>query len=305
MVKTAPVEAGWYNAFRPWTLHGAVVPVVLGGIVAFKDGFFNWWIFILVLVGGILLQSAANLLNTYGDFVKGTDTEENHSRSPELVSGKMRPKQILGAGLACLGITALIGVVFIWYIGWGILAFGILGIFGAGSYTLGVAYKYKALGQASTFFLMGILMPAGTYYVMTGTVTLEVILLGLPNAFTITGVLSGNETRDYHSDKEAGAGTLSGHMTYEGSLRFYRMVNALCYPVLATVIIIGAVPWTCVLGFAALIDYRSLYLNSRRAPEDRGSSFMLVPEAFSHNWHLGALLAIGYLIGVSIVPGLI
>lgn len=305
MAKAAPVKAGWYNAFRPWTLHGSVVPVVLGSTVAFKDGFFNWWIFILVLIGGILLQSAANLLNTYGDFVKGTDTEDNHERSPELVSGKMRPKQILGAGLACLGITALIGVVFIHHIGWGILVFGLLGIFGAGSYTIGMAYKYKALGQISTFFLIGILMPAGTYYVMAGTVVWEVVLLGLPNAFTITGVLSGNETRDYYSDKEAGAGTLSGHMTYEGALRFYRVLNAVCYPVLAAIIIMGAVPWTCALGFIALIDYRSLYMNSKKAPEDKRSSFMLVPEAFSHNWHLGALLAIGYLIGVSVVPGLI
>lgn len=305
MAKVAPVKAGWYNAFRPWTLHGAVVPVVLGGVVAFNDGFFNWWIFILVLAGGILLQSAANLLNTYGDFVKGTDTEDNHSRSPELVSGKMRPKQILGAGLACLAITALIGTVFIWYIGWGILAFGILGILGAGSYTLGVAYKYRAMGQISTFFLMGVLMPAGTYYTMAGAVSLETVILGLPNAFTITGVLSGNETRDYYSDKDACVGTLSGHMSYQGALRFYRTVNAMCYPILAVAIVIGAVPWTCVLAYVALIDYRNLYLNSLKAPEDKRSSFMLVPEAFKHNWHFGGLLAIGYLIGVSVVPVLI
>ena len=32
--KVKPVKAGWWNAFRPWTLHGAVVPVLIGGFIA-------------------------------------------------------------------------------------------------------------------------------------------------------------------------------------------------------------------------------------------------------------------------------
>lgn len=305
MAEIAPVKAGWYNAFRPWTLHGAIIPILLGGAVAMKDDFFVIWIFLLVMAGGILLQSAANLLNTYGDFVKGTDTEENHIRSPELVTGKLEPREVLYAGMACLGITALIGIILIWYIGWGILVFGILGILGAGMYTVGISYKYMAMGQISTFILMGILMPAGTYFAMSGTVIPEVVLLGLPNAFMITGVLSGNETRDYHSDKEAGARTLSGLMSYENSLRYYRIINVIGYPILIVLIAFGIIPWACIIAMLALIDYRRLYTNSKKAPSDKKASFMLVPEAFKHNWHFGVLLTAGYLIGVFLIPGLI
>lgn len=88
-----PVKAGWWNAFRPWTLHGAVVPVLIGGAVAYRDGSFDLLMFILVMIGGCLLQSAANLLNTYGDFSKGTDTVENETRSPELVTGVLKPNR--------------------------------------------------------------------------------------------------------------------------------------------------------------------------------------------------------------------
>lgn len=186
MADVKPVKAGWFNVFRPWTLHGAVVPVLLGGAVAYNDGGFCWWIFLMVLVCGILLQSAANILNTYGDFAKGTDTVENETRSPELVTGALSPKKVLYAGLACLGIVALCGLVFIWYIGWGILLFGILGLGGAAMYTVGLSYKYLGLGQIGVFILMGILMPLGTYYVMVGDLSVEVLLLGLPNAFMIT-----------------------------------------------------------------------------------------------------------------------
>ena len=116
MADVKPVKAGWWNVFRPWTLHGAIIPVLIGGAVAFQTAEVNplsVTIFILVLIGGCLLQSAANILNTYGDFKTGIDTVENETRSPELVTGVLKPKKVLMAGLACLGVTALLGLVFI------------------------------------------------------------------------------------------------------------------------------------------------------------------------------------------------
>lgn len=297
MADVKPVKAGWFNVFRPWTLHGAVVPVLIGGAVAFHDDVFCWWIFILVLIGGCLLQSASNILNTYGDFVRGTDTVENETRSPELVTGALTPKKVLAAGMACIGVTILIGLVLIWYIGWGILWFGLAGIAGASLYTVGLAYKYHGLGPISCFIMMGLLMHTGTYYAMAGTVTWEVFLLGLPNAFMITAVLSGNETRDYWEDKKAGVRTMSGHMTYEHSMLLYRVENSIGYVVLALLIIFGAAPWTCALAFVALYDLWKLLQNSKLAPTEPGPNRLLVPMAFKQNWHFGVLLVVGYLAG--------
>ncbi len=296
MADVKPVKAGWFNVFRPWTLHGAVVPVLIGGAVAFADGFFCWWIFLMVVACGCLLQSAANILNTYGDFVKGTDTVENETRSPELVTGALSPKKVFMAGLACLGIVALCGIVFIWHIGWGILPFGIAGLAGAGLYTVGVAYKYHGMGQAGVFFLMGVLMPLGTYYVMSAELSWEVFLISLPNAFMITAVLSGNETRDYHEDKKAGARTLSSHLSYENSMKLYIFENAAAFVILALLIVTGVAPWPCALAFVTLYDLRLLYANSRAAPTDPGRNRLLVPMAFRLNWHFGVLLVIGYII---------
>ncbi len=302
MAGVRPVKAGWWNAFRPWTLHGAVVPVLIGGMVAYHDGFFNIAIFILTLIGGCLLQSAANLLNTYGDFEKGVDTVENHTRSPELVTGVLKPKAVLKAGLACIAVTCLIGLVFIWYIGWGILVYGILGIIGAGLYTVGASYKYHGLGQPSVFFMMGILMPLGSYYVLSGQFSWEVLLLSLPNAFMITAVLAGNEVRDYHEDRRSGVGTLSGRMSYRSAMRLYLFENAVAFPVLAVLLLTGSAPVGCAVAFITLYDLYALYGNSRRAPTDPRSSFMLVPMAFRLNWHFGVLLAVGYTVQMIILP---
>lgn len=290
------VRAGWFNAFRPWSLHGAVIPVLIGGAVAYGDGEFCWWIFVLILIGGCLLQSAANLLNTYGDFVKGTDTVDNEKSSPELVTGILNPKKVKLAGIVCLAIVALIGAVFIWYIGLGILFFGIVGIAGAGLYTVGVAYKYHAMGLISCFIMMGLLMPLGTYYTMTGCLSWEPLLMGLPNAFLITAVLNGNETRDYFEDRDAGVGTLSGHLSYENSVRFYLFMSVFPFFLLAALIIFQAIPWVCAVAFLAVYDLYLLYGNAKHVRDSEHNSRMLVPLAFKLNWHFGVLLTAGYLL---------
>lgn len=306
MADVKPVKAGWWNVLRPWTLHGAVVPVLIGGAVAFQTAEVNplsVTIFILILIGGCLLQSAANILNTYGDFKSGVDTVENETRSPELVTGVLTPKKVLYAGLACLGITAILGLIFIWYSGWGVLVYGILGLIGAGTYTVGLSYKYHGLGQLSVFIMMGLLMPLGTNCVLTGELfSWEPLLLGLPNTFMITGVLAGNELRDYYEDKKAGAGTLIGHMSYEGGMKLYLFEALVSFPILIVLVITGVAPYGCLLALLSLYDAYILYQNSKQAPNDPHASFMLVPLCFKLNWHFGVLLVVGYVLHLNVIP---
>lgn len=299
------VKPGWFNAFRPWTLHGAIVAVAIGGAVAYKDGSFVWWIFTLALIGGCLLQSAANLFNTYGDYVSGIDTVDNSLRTPELVTGVLRPDDVLLAGIACLVVTAMIGIVFILEVGWGILPFGLVGILGAALYTIGISYKYHGMGMVSVFLLMGLLMPVGTYYVLTSGVSAEVVLLAIPNAFLVTAVLSGNETRDYHEDRRTGASTLSSRMSYVNSMRIYLSLNTVPFLLLIVLIVIGAIPWTAGLALLTVVELVKLHRNSRRATSDPISNQLLVPLSFRLNWHFGTLLVIGYLFGHHALPGLI
>lgn len=301
MADVKPVKSGWFNLFRPWTLHGAVVPVLIGGAVAWHDGIMVWWVFVLVLICGCLLQSVANILNTYGDFVKGTDTLENHSRSPELVDGTLTPKKALMAGVACMGVVAVCGLLFIWHMpDWnariGMVLFGIAGLGGAAMYTVGASYKYLGLGQVGVFILMGILMPIGTYYTMAGTFSWAPILIGLPNAFTITAVLAGNETRDYHEDRKSNVGTLSGRMSYESAMKLYLLENILAPVLLVVLVILGVAPWPCLIALVCLYDLWLLIENSKKAPTDPGCSRLLVPKAFTFNWHFGAVLVLGYVI---------
>lgn len=297
-----PVKAGWWNAMRPWTLHGAVVPVLIGGFIAFRYIDIDLpavIIFLLTVLAGCLLQSAANLLNTYGDFQKGTDTVENETRSPELVTGVLRPKDVKMAGLACLALTCVIGIVFIFYIGWKILIFGALAMLGAGLYT--AVYKYHTLGQVNIFVMMGILMPLGSFFVLTGYLSWEPVIIGLPNAFLITGVLAGNEMRDYYEDIEANVPTLCTRFPYATGMNIYRFEAVIAFVILAILLVTQYAPWMCAIAFLSLYDLYILLVNCKEAPNDKHSSFMLVPLCFKLNWHFGALLAVGYLVQMVIL----
>ena len=295
-----PVKAGWWNVLRPWTLHGAVVPVLIGGAVALtviEPGWIDAVVFALILLGSCLFQCVANILNTYGDFVKGTDTVENETRSPELVTGVLRPKDVLRMGLFCLLIICIIGIILMVHVGIGLMIYGLLGIFGVTMYTMGASYKYHGMGQISVFINFGILMPMGTYYVLTGEFfSTTVLLLSLPNAFMITGVLAGNEMRDYYEDKESDVGTLIGHMSYESGMRLYLFESLISFPILIALVIAGIAPLTCLIALLTLYDAYLLYVNSKRAPDDKHSSFMLVPLCFKLNWQFGVLMVAGYLI---------
>ena len=283
MAGVRQVKAGWYNAFRPWTLHGAIVPVLLGGAMAYGAGSEEWILFILALAGGVLLQSAANLLNTYGDYRAGLDTVENHSRAPELVSGTLRPKDVKIAGLACLAVTALIGLYMVWATGWGIAVFGIAGIAGAGLYTVGVSYKYMGLGQASVFVMMGL--------------SWDVLFASLPNALMITAVLGGNELRDFDSDSAAGVRTQSYRLGYGRAMSLHLGMLTAPYFLLMVLIAFGVLPVHCLIAMLSLWQWHLSYDNARGARGDGRRSFMLVPLAFKQNWVFGVLLVIGYLAG--------
>lgn len=301
-----PVKAGLWNLFRPWTLHGAVVPVLIGGAVAFtvikNPGIVDGIVFVLILAGACLFQSAANILNTYGDFKKGTDTVENETRSPELVTGVLTPDQVRNMGLLCLALICVIGIVLIFHVGWGLMIYGIIGIVGVTMYTLGASYKYHGLGQISVLINFGFLMPLGTYFTLTGDMfSWNVVLLSIPNAMMITGVLAGNELRDYEEDRKANVRTLSGHMSYDSAMKLYLIEALGSFPVLLILIITGCVPISCSLAFITLYDGYILYKNSKRAKEDKHASFMLVPLCFKLNWHFGVLLVAGYLIWMFIL----
>lgn len=241
MVKT------WFMAGRPWSLTATFVPVTLGAVLAWNQGYFHPFLFILSLVGGAAIQLGTNYTNTYGDFMSGVDTVESNQTSPQLVLGILEPKHMLWVGIGAFAIAFLIGLYLVYLRSWPLLVIGLLGIFGGYSYTLGIAYKYKGLGTILVFFLMGPMMAWGAYYVQTGINDWTPVWASLPIGFLISGLLHANDFRDIEHDQAAGIITLGTVLGFNRSLPFYYFLNISAYVSLILLVMLEILPLVALL----------------------------------------------------------
>ena len=108
-----------------------------------------------------------NLINTYGDYLSGVDTEESAPTCPQLVKNILKPEDMRLVGIGFFIFTIAIGLYLIKVRGMLLLLIGFLGIIGGYGYTLGIAYKYKGLGVFS-IYSYGPHDGMGCYFVQTG-----------------------------------------------------------------------------------------------------------------------------------------
>ncbi|MEN2999061.1 MAG: prenyltransferase, partial [Acidilobaceae archaeon] len=144
-----------------------------------------------------------------------------------------------------------------------VLLFGFAGMFLALFYNAPpFALKYRAVGEPATF--MGFfLMFVGTYYVMTGTVTWESIVLGLPPGLLTASVLSTNNIRDIDNDRRAGFRTLAVVLGRKGMASLIVVMISVTFISVLSMIMLDKLPLLSLVAFitlpAALGVIRDIY----------------------------------------------
>ncbi|MES9897332.1 MAG: prenyltransferase [Candidatus Thiodiazotropha endolucinida] len=187
------------GALRPFSLVVAVATCGLGVSLALIDNADEHWLAWLVLLTGLLLQIAVNLVNDAPDLV--------NSELDQLSRQNILRNQKIGWIIMLLAV--ILGLYMVSIRGWPLLLLGMVGVAGAWGYTGGkVNYKQRGLGIVLVFLLMGVLLIGGSYYVLSGLYTWRVFWLSLPFSLLSSLLLLSNELRDYESDRDAGIRTL-------------------------------------------------------------------------------------------------
>lgn len=281
----------WIFAMRPWSLTASAVPVCLGTALAWQAGSLHMGLFLLVLMGGVALQVATNLLNTYGDFVAGVDTVESAATCPQLVTGQMPPQTMYRAGWAAFACAGAVAVTLAFAVGWPILVYALLGVTGGYYYTNGkFPYKYHRLGPLFVFFLMGPLMVAPAYFVQTGSNSFAPVFVSLSISFLVTAIMHGNDLRDIPHDRAAGIRTLAMYLGRDASLRLFAWMYYGAYGVLAAGAALRLLPPLALLPVVLLPSLRTTLAAIRRT--DCDVTFL---ESWAAKFHLqfGATLVMG------------
>jgi 1,4-dihydroxy-2-naphthoate octaprenyltransferase len=226
-LETAPLPAGrylrgWIYALRPLSLIIAVVSCLTGIVTAYREGYGNTLTAVLVLTGGIFLQSGVNLINDFFEF----RARNIRDKIPHLdITGTAREKlevMIFLTGVGFFLLTVPIGIFLVFTTGLPLLFLGAVGLFGGYFYTAEpLNYKRRGLAVIFVFFLMGVLMIAGAYYAVSGRLSPDVLFLSLPVSALVSQLLLSNEIRDYEYDLEYGHRTLTYRIGFKKAVALY------------------------------------------------------------------------------------
>jgi 1,4-dihydroxy-2-naphthoate octaprenyltransferase len=235
----------WYWAIRPFSLSASVVPVVVGSALAAHYGAFDWFLFALVLVGSLLVQSGTNLTDEYADHAPGQAAGQKIQAPYKVIArGLLTPRQVLGGALTCFGLATCIGLYLVLRTGWP-LALVCLA-------SLGVAYGYSAgpcplgnlgLGEPLVFVFMGPVMVLASFYVQAQTLHWSAVWLSLPVGCLVTAILVVNNLRDIEEDRHSGKVTLVQLWGRQAVVWLYDLLLLVAFGSVVAVVVSGLGSW--------------------------------------------------------------
>lgn len=263
----------WFLATRPWSFTMTAISVGVGGAIAALAGAFDVWLLIVTLIGAICVHGATNLINDYFDYKSGVDRPGAPTtlyRPHPLVQGLISPNAVLGVSLGLYGIAALIGLYLIWLKGLALLWFVLVGAIASFFYTATpIRYKYFALGELSVFLMWGPLMVGGTYFVQTGSLSPNALLISLPFGLLVALVLLANNLRDIAYDGSVGIKTIGTLLGQRKTLYLYHGLIILAYlAVIALIALKILSPWGLLVFFSAPRAVRLIRTMQQQIPND-------------------------------------
>jgi 1,4-dihydroxy-2-naphthoate octaprenyltransferase len=246
------VGALWEIA-RPFSFTASTVPVAVGGALAAVEGKFDWTLFLVSLVAGVLLHIGTNVTNEIYDVRKGVDTIVSPRASHAIVKGRITDREAYVMAIIAFAIAFALGVFLVSVRGWAVVALGLAGLIGGYTYTAPpFQYKFSPYGIPLVFTLMGPLMVVGSYYVITGTVDWSALAISIPVGFLVAAILHGNEWRDISEDARAGARTFSVRMGRQAAHWLYIALVVGAYIALTVAVLAGLLPTWSLLAILSL-----------------------------------------------------
>ena len=300
MQQTIKADTGWriwWQLTRPHTLTAAFAPVFLGTMIALTYGKIHFPLFFAMLIASVFIQMATNMFNEYYDFKRGLDTEQSIGIGGTIVRNGVKPKTVLNLAFMLYGISVLIGIYICMETSWMLAVVGILSMMVGYFYTGGpYPIAYTPFGELFSGVVMGMLLILIAFYIQTGTVTTEAVLLSIPSMLLVAGIMLANNIRDLEGDKEGGRKTLAILVGRSNAITILMLFFIISYGWIIAMIIFGHLtPWALLVFLsvkkpaAAISVFRKNHIPIHVMPAMKNTAVT--------NTLFGLLLGIGILIG--------
>ena len=294
----------WLIAARAGVLVMTVIPCLIAGILALRDGAFDTTLFVLVSLGLVLAHATNNILNDLTDYTRGVD-RGNYFRArygtQPLEQGLMTVRQSVLYAVVTGGLALLVGGYLVAERGGVTLQLLAAGAFFVLFYTWPL--KGIGLGEVAVIAVWGPLMIGGGYYVITGRWDWQVAQLSLVYALGATSVIFGKHIDKLDEDRAKGIRTLPV-LIGERSSRFAVMAMlVLPYLMVGYFVATGYLSPVVLVTFLAVLRLLSvLRVYGKERPKQAPASYpsdawplWFVSWAFVHNRLFGGLFVLGLL----------
>lgn len=251
----------WLMASRAYSFPASIIPALFGSVLAliFDPAVkFNWLVFALTVIGSVLAQVGANIINDIYDYKIGIDKEDKkngipHGGSMVLSMNFMTLDQMKMGATVALALGSLIGFYLFLVAGPIVIYLTIFGVLSSIIYTATpAAFKYKALGDIQVFVSFGCVITLGAYVVQTHEFSWLPVLLSLPLGFLIDAILHSNNIRDISFDGKFNVKTLPILIGENASIKFYYILIFGAYAAVAVFAALKLLPYTSLLCLITL-----------------------------------------------------
>lgn len=288
----------WWQLLRPHTLTAAFVPVFIGTALALENGQFHGALFSAMLIASILIQAATNMFNEYYDYRRGLDTHESVGIGGAIVREGVKPETVLRLALSFFALATLLGVYICMETTWWIAVIGIISMTAGYFYTGGPhPIAYTPFGELMAGFFMGYIIILLSFYIQSGTISLDSVLIATPIAILVGAILTSNNIRDHDGDKENGRRTLVILLGQQRAIDFLALMFIVSYAWVVLFVILGHfTPWT-LLVFASVPKALSAVkgFKGKKLPAEMMPAMKATAQT---NTFFGFLLGIGLMISI-------
>lgn len=300
MQHTIKADTGWriwWQLTRPHTLTAAFAPVFLGTMIALTYGKIHFPLFFSMLIASILIQMATNMFNEYYDFKRELDTENSIGIGGAIVRNGVKPKTVLNLAFVLYGISVLIGIYICIETSWLLALVGIVAMMIGYFYTGGpYPIAYTPFGELVSGVVMGMLLILIAFYIQTGTVTKEAVLLSIPSMLLVGGIMMANNIRDIEGDKLGGRKTLAILSGRANAITILMLFFIVSYSWIIALIIFGHLtPWSLIVFLSIRKPATAIAIFKKNIHPLKVNPAM--KETAITNTLFGLLLGIGILLG--------
>ena len=278
------------NHFSRWLIlvRGAVLAMtvsaaVVAVLLAIAMGPIDPLRVILLITGLTAAHATNNLINDWVDWRQGTDTENyfrtkygTHALKQSLVSESSFLATIVITGV----LAAACGIALTWIVGMEVFYLTLIGAMFVLFYTWPM--KHFGLGEIAVLLVWGPLMIGGGFFVLTETLSPEVIVLSLVYGIAPTLVIFGKHIDKSGQDRTLKIRTLPVLLGEERSrIACLLMLGTLTGGVVALALTLEAGYWFALTLISAPAGWRLANALMQPRPDDRPEEY---PEAIWPLW---------------------